>query len=145
MKSLNVVLALDVIEHIENDGSALKSIHDLLCQDGHLILPVPAFQSLWSAHDTLNHHYRRYRKKPLITLLQESGFQVQYASYLNAFLFPVIALARKIKPNNEENLHPTKGWINKLLTVIFTSEAKLIRFGLSFPFGVSLILVARKG
>ena len=143
-ESFDVVLTLDVLEHIGDDRVALESIYTLLRPNGTLILTVPAFQSLWSAHDTLNHHYRRYRKRPLITLLEKSGFHVQYASYFNTFLFPAIALIRKIKPNNEDNLHPTKGWVNTILTKILTFEARLIRSGIKLPFGVSLIVVARK-
>lgn len=143
-ESFDVVLTLDVLEHIEDEKGTLESLHALLRPDGHLIITVPAFPSLWSAHDMLNDHYRRYRRKPLIDLLQKSGFKVQCASYFNTFLFPAIALARKLNPNNEENLHPTKGWFNKLLTAFFAFEAKLIHLGLELPFGVSLIVIARK-
>ena len=143
-ESFNVVLALDVLEHIEDDKRTLESIRTLLRPNGTLILTVPAFQSLWSAHDTINHHYRRYRKKPLITLLEKSGFRVQYASYFNTILFPAITLMRKIRPNNEDDLHTTKGWVNKFLTGVLTFEAKLIHFGARLPFGVSLIVIARR-
>lgn len=140
----DVVLSLDVLEHIADDALSLDSMHALLRPGGHLLLTVPSFQFLWSAHDILNHHYRRYRRQQLKTMLEERGFQVQYASYYNAFLFPIIAVLRKLKLQRSGDLHSTTPWLNAILTGIFAAESNFIQSGCRFPFGVSLVFVARK-
>ena len=143
-KLFDVILSLDVLEHIAEDDLSLDSMHTLLRSGGHLMLTVPSFQFLWSTHDILNHHYRRYRLKHLKTMLEEHGFQVRYASYYNTFLFPAIAVLRKMKLQRSGDLHSTVPWLNTILTGIFAAESNFIQSGWRFPFGVSLVFVARK-
>lgn len=143
-ETFDVITLLDVLEHIENDDLSLDTLQSLLRPGGHLLITVPAFQFLWSAHDTLNNHFRRYDIQHLTDRLEEHGFKVRYASYYNTILFPAIAFFRKIRPNSSKNLHSTVSWINKILTAIFASESAMIRAGWQFPFGVSLVFVARK-
>src|SRR5438067_3651778 len=85
--TVDVIAAFDVIEHIDDDVGALRSIRAALRPGGRLVCTVPAFQFLWSAHDVVNHHHRRYRKRLLTTRLREAGFELERVSYFNSWLF----------------------------------------------------------
>ena len=142
----DIICIFDVLEHVQNDKKSLQTIRTKLNKDGLLIVTVPALMSLWSQHDVVNHHKRRYTKKILKKLLQTAGYQVIYSTYFNFFLFPLVFLIRffnrfKKKPKGDLTL-PTP-IINSILTGIFSMEKLLIpRF--SFPIGVSLLFVAKK-
>jgi len=154
-KSYNLVCAFDVIEHIEDDTKAIKEIHRVLKEDGYIYISVPAFNLLWSKHDEINHHYRRYRLKNLITLIANNGFQIEYASYFNFFLFLPILIIRlfsRLLPDNLdknstgsdfEKFNSNK-FLNKLMYHIFLSEIYFFRLGLRLPFGVSSMIIAKK-
>lgn len=150
-ESFDLIAAFDVIEHISDDREVLSSLHRLLKPGGHLVLTVPAFPSLWSEHDVSHHHQRRYRRLPLEALLAEAGFIVNYASYYNCILFPLIALTRGVKKlfpgsgSPDDSLpHPL---VNRLLFRLFAAERGRISRHRRFPFGVSLVAIAsrRKG
>lgn len=143
----------DVLEHVEEDEATLASLHGRLKQGGRLLLTVPAFPFLWSAHDESHHHKRRYRMKELAAKVEKAGFTIESRNYINFWLFPAVAAVRlagglatrlglvKPKPGAELGLPP--GPVNRLLTCVFASEAWLID-RMDLPFGVSIILVARK-
>ena len=104
---------------------------------------------LWSEHDEINHHKRRYRLKGLKQVVRKAGYQINYGSYFNTILYPLIAIARglsKLLPKQNQNSNDLKlpsKLVNKILQRIFASERYLInRFIL--PFGVSVLLLARK-
>ncbi len=150
----DLAVMFDVLEHIEQDYSTLRAIHARLAEGGKLLLTVPAFELLWSMHDTMHHHKRRYGLSPLIRLVERAGYKVTFASYINFWLFPLIALVRifdritggKVigkKSDSNTELHIPPAPINGLLEKIFASEAGIIRH-LRLPFGVSIILVAEK-
>jgi SAM-dependent methyltransferase len=139
---------LDVLEHIEEDRASLGAVHALLSPGGYLVLTVPAFAFLWGPHDVEHHHKRRYRAPALRKLLEDAGFSVDKLSYYNAWLFPPVALVRlvrKVIPGGEsgadEALPP--GWLNGMLERLFASERHVLRYA-RFPFGVSLLAVARR-
>lgn len=141
----NLICLLDVLEHIEDDGAAIAKLATLLAAEGKLLITVPAYQWLWSSHDTLHHHKRRYTKKQLTQLLETHGFQILYSSYFNSLLFPLIFMVRKLaawlKKNNDSDATMPSIAINTLLGFIFGCERYLIPT-LSLPFGVSIIAVA---
>ncbi len=145
--SFSAVLYLDVLEHLKNERIALKSIRNILKEDGTLIITVPAFMFLWSDHDKFLHHYRRYSQKELESLLSASGFKVLRKTYWNSFLFLPVLILRKIKSifgsssSDLEEVHPL---VNSLLTGILNLEAFLISKGINFPFGISIVLIAKK-
>jgi SAM-dependent methyltransferase len=147
--SFDLILALDLIEHLEDDRHALQALGYLLKPGGYLLIFTPALNFLWSWQDEVGHHYRRYTAAELRGKLCDTGFRIQKVTYANTFLFPLIASARlalKIfgRPGNatsENDLHP--GWSNNLLQAIFAAERPLLRY-FSFPIGVSLLCVARK-
>ena len=145
--TFDVVTALDVIEHIENDAGALRAIRGLLAPGGTLILTVPAYQFLWSSHDEVNHHYRRYTLARVTETLREAGFDSVHATYFNTWLFPAIAATRlfgRILPpsRRRSDLRLPPRIVNRLLTVVFGSEAWITPTH-TLPFGVSILLVAR--
>ncbi|MEO1427726.1 MAG: class I SAM-dependent methyltransferase [Cyanobacteria bacterium J06633_8] len=149
--SYDLILILDVIEHLDDDLSALEALYYKLKPGGYLLVTVPAYQFLWSEHDEINHHKRRYRLKNLKNLVKKAKYQVSYSSYFNTLLFPLIAIVRSLaKLLPKQNKHelssdlvvPSKT-VNKFLKWLFASERYLIdKF--SLPFGVSILLLARK-
>jgi SAM-dependent methyltransferase len=149
-ESFDCVTMFDVLEHIADDAATLRTVHELLAPNGQLLLTVPAFPFLWGAHDVAHHHQRRYRAAPLRALLQQAGFEVQRLSYCNSWLFPPAALVRLLRrwlgseasaAGVELALPPAA--LNRLLAAVFASERFVLAHG-RFPFGVSLIALARK-
>jgi SAM-dependent methyltransferase len=146
-KSVGLIIAMDVIEHLENDSNGIREFYQALKKEGMLILTVPAFKSLWGIQDVVTGHKRRYSKKEILMKLRQGGFEVLRASYFNFFLFFPIFLARriihflslKIESENEVNFP----LINFFLRVIFSLEVYVLKY-FSFPFGVSIFCIARK-
>ncbi len=156
---LDALCAFDVLEHLENDAAALREWHRALKPGGWLVLTVPAFQSLWSRHDALNGHYRRYRRRPMTQLLERAGFIPVKVTYFNMLLLPPIALIRlsqRLLPQKHNVDEPSNrltheeldfswrlpAWIERGFESAFRIEAGwLNRWPL--PVGVSLCVVAR--
>jgi 2-polyprenyl-3-methyl-5-hydroxy-6-metoxy-1,4-benzoquinol methylase len=140
----DLIVLFDVLEHIRDDEAALKRLYAKLKPGGHLLVCVPAFMFLWSAHDDANHHWRRYRKQELTGTLRRAGFRVTAGSYLNITLFPVAVLARflkRLKGDHSHDLSLPSQWVNRLLTAVFGWERFLVP-RVSLPFGVSLMATA---
>lgn len=147
-KKYDVVTMFDVLEHIEDDKASIDAIRDILKPGGMLLLSVPAFMFLWSEHDEVVHHKRRYTKKQLNTLLERAGFTPLFSSYANFFIFPFIALFRLLKKNRSKktgksDFFPIPKFVNEALRLLFSSERFLLSF-MSLPFGVSLFGVYKK-
>lgn len=147
----DLIVLLDVLEHIDNDLEAAIALNSRLKPGGYLLVTVPAYQFLWSKHDEMNHHKRRYTLKQLKKVIKNSGYTVRYSSYFNSFLFPIVAGVRllrnlvKLETDNVDSSDlnlPAKP-VNKLLTFLFGSERYLIG-NVSIPFGVSVLLLAQK-
>jgi SAM-dependent methyltransferase len=146
----DIILILDVLEHLDDDLAALLALHSKLKPGGWLLVTVPAYQFLWSQHDEINHHKRRYVLKNLQQVVIKAGYTVHYSTYFNFFLFPIVAGVRwlrkllRIESNSIENsdLHLPPKHINKFLSLLFASERHLMN--LNLPFGVSILLLARK-
>ncbi len=143
----DVILALDVLEHIEEDQRSIEAIKNLLVKDGIVLITVPAFMFLWSSHDILNHHKRRYTLKELENKLKSAGFKIERISYFNSILFLPILLYRvfgrlmnKVRSFDAKMPSPA---LNHILAGIFQLETFILRF-LNLPFGVSIIAIARK-
>lgn len=146
-EKFDLICILDVIEHIENDKACLTTIDSMLKPGATLLVTVPAYRFLWSAHDVVNHHKRRYTKTSLRTLFNGTDMDVIYSSYFNSMLFPVVALVRLIRnlTGKEEQFDvkmPSRT-ANFLLTKIFSLERYILP-SYALPFGVSLLLVAQK-
>jgi SAM-dependent methyltransferase len=153
--SFDLVLSLDVIEHVDNDVQIIDSLFEIVKPGGHLIVTVPAFKSLWSQHDEINHHKRRYRVKEVEQMLTSSGFTITQATYCNSLLFPVVFAMRKGKTwvrrirgnsgddNPESDLAHYPKLINEALYRIVTTETDLLK-RFHPPFGVSILAVAQR-
>jgi SAM-dependent methyltransferase len=146
--NFDLVICLDVIEHVDDDVAALKSIRSHLIDGGKAILTVPACMLLWSSHDVVNEHKRRYDIKELKTKLLESGFVIERISYFNTLLFPVALLVRTfnniLNRKAESDIEMPHPVINTVLKAIFSLEKYILRFYNMPPFGVSIIAVVRK-
>lgn len=147
--SFDVVTALDMIEHVEDDNQALRELGRILKPGGSLVIFTPAYQFLWGLQDEVSHHFRRYRAHDLRAKIERAGLTISRLTYANTFLFPVVLAGRMAlrltgKPENvtsENDLHPS--WSNGILRQIFAAESPLLNY-IDFPFGVSLLCVATK-
>jgi len=146
--STQYVTALDVLEHVPGDATVVKEFHRLLAKGGLVVVTVPAGKALWSDWDVALHHYRRYSRTQLKAVFPNEDWDIVYLNYTNVVLYPVVWIVRKWRrwfPElhdavRSEDRVPVS-WINTLLRTLFVGLAKSRA---SFPFGVSLLLVARK-
>lgn len=146
--SFDLVTALDVVEHVEQDEQALAEIRRVLRPGGVLLMSVPAYPFLWSSHDAALHHRRRYTASGLLRRLRAAELTAAKLTYLLTFLFPLIALVRladRFRRRRPPRTHlvPLPALINRLLIALQEVELSLAR-RLSLPFGVSLFCVAQK-
>ncbi len=143
-----LVLATDIVEHVDDDVRALSEIRRVLAPGGTAVITVPAFESLWGVQDDVSHHKRRYRKRQLEERMGAAGLEGVEVFYFNYLLFFPIWLARqlihlfRLKVQNE-NLVNTSS-INRVLTAIFTLDVHTARW-VHAPFGVSILAIARSG
>lgn len=146
-QKFDCITCLDVLEHIRDDEAALRVIAAHLKPGGHFFITVPAYQWLWSEHDEVAHHVRRYGRKELERKLSNAGFKIERLTYYNTFLFPPAVLFRffrKLIPKQKRSDFSYRwGILEKFFYAIFSSEAPFLKF-LSFPFGLSLLAVAKK-
>ncbi|MES9873356.1 MAG: class I SAM-dependent methyltransferase [Candidatus Sedimenticola sp. 6PFRAG7] len=147
-ETFDLIVALDVIEHIEQDLESLVAVSRHMGESGKIVITVPAFQFLWGHHDEIHHHKRRYRKSDLEKLASEAGLKIRKLSYYNFFLFPLAAALRlyeKLVPPSPDKstIAPPSSWLNKIFHSVFASERHLLN-AMNFPFGVSLLMVLEK-
>lgn len=159
-ETFELVTALDVIEHCDDDLRILRECRRVCAEGGRIAITVPAFQWLWSNNDVINDHKRRYSRSDLRALLAEAGLAVSRMTHNNAFVFPLAApliLARRgserepelATPSTDEDayqveMEPTSPAVNALLTGVGWVEAGVLRY-IDLPLGTSIICVARKG
>ena len=145
-KRYSLVLMLDVLEHFENPVAALRHVVELLSEDGMLVVTVPAFMTLWTNHDVLNHHFTRYTRASFSEVAHESCLEVLEARYFYHWTCPMklgLALAERVFRTNPELPSVPAGWINEILYWISKVEQKTLS-KLPVPFGSSLIVVGVK-
>jgi SAM-dependent methyltransferase len=155
-ESFDCVLSLDVIEHVDEDRQLVQHLYSVVKPGGYLIVTVPAFQSLWSQHDEVNWHKRRYRANQLEALLTETGLEIDRITYCNTALFLPILAARKLK-NLKNRIWPSRGAdeipgsdLNELPMPLNEGLFRLMQAERRFmtrrnlPFGVSLLAIGRK-
>lgn len=142
----DLVLATDIIEHVEDDGLALAEIRRVLKPGGAAILTVPAFPSLWGLQDEVAQHKRRYRRGELATKMRQAGYRCEQGFYFNFLLFVPIWMARKLIRLSRVRLHSENQlntrWLNALLEWVFSIDVRLARRWHP-PFGVSYLALAR--
>jgi 2-polyprenyl-3-methyl-5-hydroxy-6-metoxy-1,4-benzoquinol methylase len=142
----SLVLLLDVLEHIENPQEALRQVNSFLEPAGALLLTVPAFNSLWTDHDTINHHRIRYRRASLHPLLKAAGFEVVEDEYWYQWTCPVKLVLHfwqaLVRPSPKVPTVPP-AWINHALYGISRLEQRTLAAG-GIPFGSTLMAYCRK-
>jgi SAM-dependent methyltransferase len=154
-KTFDLVCAFDVIEHVENDQLAVSEIKRVAKENGVIFITIPAFMSLWSHHDVVNHHFRRYKKQQIIDLFNKNndGKEI-FSSYFNFILSPPIYFVRTIsnliksgknRSGSGSDFEAFKpGFANDLLYEIMHFESKLVNRNIKLPFGVSLLYTWKK-
>ena len=149
--SLDGLLALDIIEHFDDDGALLSEFRRCLKPGGELVASVPAYPWLWSPHDEFLHHRRRYRSGELQGKLRAAGFELLESHGMNFILLPAVALVRFLKGRRARagageagtDFFELPGPLNSALAGLFVVE-DLITRAVPVPFGVSLLVRARR-
>ena len=163
--SVDCVTALDVLEHVERDAAAVREFHRVLRPGGVAVITVPASMALWSDWDVALHHFRRYDRASLVALFPAADWKLEHVNYTNFAVFPAVWLVRSwrkwtsvaplpaatgpvfgradrpTKVRRAEDALPPR-WLNRLLQFVFVRTGRVS--AVPFPFGVSLLLVARK-
>lgn len=148
-RSCDVVMGLDLLEHVEDDNVLMEEFSRVLKDDGTLVLTVPAHRFLWSEHDEALSHFRRYSRQSFGNLITTHGFAPLKLTYAISFTYIPIILFRKLQPLLKKRTAPKThlirlpGLINSALIGLLKMEAFLLKF-MNLPFGVSLLCVARK-
>jgi len=142
------IFSADVLCHrLVEERSALAQFYRCLAEDGRLVLNLPAYRWMLSRHDAAVHNVRRYTLRGLGRLLHSAGFQLVYATYWNTVLFPLMAISRKLLPTDagatsDVTLYPRP--IDALCRVAMGLETALLRAGVRFSFGGSILAIAAK-
>jgi SAM-dependent methyltransferase len=147
--SFDLAVSLDVIEHLEDDLGALRELRRTVAPGGALLVTVPAYQWLWSGHDEINHHHRRYTRRSLQRTAERAGWRQQRTTYFNSLLLPVAILLRVLDRVNTKTTESSLDlWVppaplNWILERPLAIEAALIRNRGRIPAGLSLLAVFR--
>jgi len=146
-ESFNLVTALDVVEHLDDDVAGLKEMNRVLKKGGRTLIFVPAFMWLWGVQDDISNHRIRYTRKQIIERLEKAGFEIERATYANWTFFAPILAGRTlmkltgIKPESENNVNVSA--LNGVFGKLFGAERFWLKHA-NFPFGVSIVIVAKK-
>ena len=143
-RAYDLIAALDVIEHIDDDSAALTAIAAKLKPGGKFVMTVPAHGWMWSAHDVVNHHKRRYSKSSLKRLIEGSPLKLDKLGYFNSLLFPLAVaerLSSKLRGKDDADVKLPPRLLNAALETVFRAERHLVG-RLPLPPGLSLFAVA---
>ncbi|MCC7541711.1 MAG: class I SAM-dependent methyltransferase [Deltaproteobacteria bacterium] len=151
--SLDVALSLDVLEHLDDDVAGARELARVVRPGGLVVVTVPAFRALWSAHDVALHHRRRYRRTEIVDVLERAGLAVEHATYFNTLLFPVVAAMRLAGRVRERIAGPSANGaesdaklpprlLNRVLHRVLAAERHVVG-RVPMPVGVSILVVAR--
>ena len=146
-ETFDLTTALDVVEHLDDDIAGLKEMFRVTKSGGYSLIFVPAFMWLWGVQDDISNHRIRYTKKQIVERLEKAGYSVERATYANWTFFAPILAGRTImkltgiKPESENNI--TVSALNGVFGKLFGAERFWLR-NFNFPFGVSIVVVARK-
>ena len=135
----------DVLEHVEQDEAALAALGERLASNGKILLTVPAFPWLWSAHDERHHHFRRYTRNSIGEVAGRAGLTVARSFYFNTALFPVAVAARAIKRATSSDAPDDTlpgPFVNGALRTVFAAERHLVG-RVSMPVGLSLCAILK--
>jgi SAM-dependent methyltransferase len=147
--SFDLAVTLDVIEHLADDLGALRELRRVVAPGGALLVTVPAYPWLWSGHDVINHHHRRYTRRTLQRVAERAGWQQTRTTYFNSLLLPVAIALRVLDRFNRKTTESSLDlWVppepfNWLLERPLALEAAVIAHGGRIPAGLSLLAVFR--
>ena len=146
--SFDLVTALDVLEHLDDDAAAARELHRVLRPGGVLVVFVPALRLLWGLQDEVSHHRRRYGRGELRAVVAGAGLDVERLTFFNTLLFPPILVARlamRVRPPRALRSENEIGGrvANRIAELIFSAEAPFLERA-DLPIGVSLACVARR-
>ena len=147
--SFDLAASLDVIEHLEDDLGALRELRRVVTPGGCLLVTVPAYQWLWSGHDEVNHHHRRYTRRSLRVVGEQAGWKQVRTTYFNSLLLPVAMVLRIMDRFSRKTTESSLDlWVppqplNWLMERPLALEAALIARGGRIPVGLSLLSVFR--
>jgi SAM-dependent methyltransferase len=145
--SFDLAVTLDVIEHLEDGLAALVEMRRVVAPGGWLLVTVPAYQWLWSGHDVINHHHRRYTRRSLQAVAERAGWRQARTTYFNSLLLPVAILLRVLDRLSTRTTESSLDlWVppeplNRLLERPLALEAALVAHGGRIPAGLSLLAV----
>jgi SAM-dependent methyltransferase len=148
-EKFDLITTLDVLEHIDDDLSVIKAASSLLSDKGWFVATVPAYQWLWSQHDVIHRHVRRYTLGRFKQRLEAGNFRIEYSSYFNTFLFPPAVAKRlieKVLGSEKKETQPVDNvsqFQNRLFTSIFLSEENILKH-CRMPFGLSIMAICKK-
>ena len=148
--NIDVFTLFDVLEHIKDDIEFFKKLKRIAPPGHKVLISVPACQFLYSDHDRLLHHYRRYSRKTLDSLLRNNGYEIIRSRYFMFFLFPFALMSRfkeqilrlLRKKQTSVNLGEVPHWLNRILTKILYIESRIARY-FRFPIGLWIFVLAR--
>ncbi len=143
--SYDLVALLDVLEHVSDDAPALATIARKLKPGGRVLVTVPANRWMWSAHDTVHHHFRRYNGADLRAVVAKAGLEPELVSHFNTLLFPLAAVFRilgKLVGREDADDALPSPILNRIFMKIFGLERHLVG-RIPMPFGVSLLAVLK--
>jgi SAM-dependent methyltransferase len=147
--AFDLAASLDVIEHLQDDLQALRELRRVVAPGGSLLVTVPAYQWLWSGHDEINHHHRRYTRRSLQRIGEQAGWQQVRTTYFNSLLLPAAILLRVLDRFSRKTTESSLDlWVppapvNWLLERPLALEAAMIGRGGRIPAGLSLLAVFR--
>lgn len=142
----SLILMLDVLEHLPDPTTALRHAVSLLSADGRVVITVPAFQQLWTSHDVLNHHYRRYTKRSFAEVAQAAGLMIEDQWYFFYWLFPLklgVRMLEYVGQSEPTTPRIPTTWLNRTLFRLSRFEQRIAP-ARWMPFGSSLLVVGRK-
>jgi SAM-dependent methyltransferase len=145
-KKYSLILMLDVLEHLEDAVGALRHALDLLSEDGLVIVTVPAFMTLWTNHDVLNHHLTRYTKRSFHAAARHAGLSIRKENYLYHWTCPVklgVGIMERIVKAQPAAPEVPMSLVNNCLFWLSRLEQKTLS-ALPMPFGSSLMVVGGK-
>ena len=140
----DLIGAFDVIEHIEDDSAAIASVARKLKPGGKFVMTVPAHQWMWTAHDVVNHHKRRYSRRGLKALFEQSPMKLEKIGYFNSLLFPLAIAERaasRLRGKEDGDVRLPPAPLNGALEAVFSAERHLVG-RLPLTPGLSLFAVA---
>ena len=147
--SFDLAVSLDVIEHLDQHLEALRELRRVVAPGGALLVTVPAYGWLWSGHDEINHHFRRYTRRSLQRVAQQAGWQQVRTTYFNSLLLPVAIMLRVLDRVSTKTTESSLDlWVppepvNRLLERPMDLEAEMVKRGGRIPAGLSLLALLR--